>query len=153
MAMMKFTEVGEYLIALSEKDRDVLLQLRKIVFSVAPDAKESIYYGMPGFHRNWPLVCYAAPKNFYSLYPMSGSLTMQMKADIKGYETTKWSIHFPKDKPLPVALIKKILKFRMKENLETMKQKEAKKKNKLPAKKVAKKVTKKPAKKVVTKKK
>jgi uncharacterized protein YdhG (YjbR/CyaY superfamily) len=108
--------VDEYFAWQSEQARTALEQLRKIIKKATPEAEEVISYQMPAFRFHGILVYYAAFKNHYSLFPMTKALEV-FKEDLKGYETTKGTIHFSYGKPLPVRLIKEIVQFRVKENL------------------------------------
>jgi uncharacterized protein YdhG (YjbR/CyaY superfamily) len=110
------TTVDEYFSKLPELVRTALEQLRQNIKKAAPEAEEAISYQMPAFRFHGILVYYAAFKNHYSLFPMTKALE-EFKEDLKGYETTKGTIHFSYSKPLPVKLIKKIVQFRVKENL------------------------------------
>jgi len=94
----------------------VLEKLRQLIKSVAPDAEEVISYGMPAFKWNGMLIGFAAAKKHVGFYPWNGSTVMQFKEELKDYGTTPGAIRFPNDQPLPVALIKKLVKWRMKEN-------------------------------------
>ena len=83
---------------------------------MAPKAVEHFSYGIPGFRLDGrPLVWYAAFKQHVSLYPVTAAIRRPLAADIKGYETSTGTIRFPLDEPMPVALIKKIVKARARE--------------------------------------
>ena len=105
--------VDEYIAAAPEEARAKLVQLRNIVKAVAPEAQEGISYGMPYYKYHRALVGFAAYKNHIGLY---GALTEQQRYDFRNYETAKGSIRFPLDRPLPITLIKKLLKERVKDN-------------------------------------
>lgn len=117
--MKKATSVNEYLEALPVEERDALERLRKIIRTAAPDAEETINYGMPTFKYHGMLVSFAAFKNHLSFFGMSASVVDAHKKELQDYDTTKGSIHFTADKPIPAALIKKIVKQRMEENLQS----------------------------------
>lgn len=108
--------VDEYLKAVPEKKRAVLEKLRKTIQSVVPTAEEGISYQMPVFKYKGPLVSYAAFKNHCSLFPWNSTLIKNFSEELKPYETAKGTIRFTVEKPLPVALVKKLIKERMKEN-------------------------------------
>jgi uncharacterized protein YdhG (YjbR/CyaY superfamily) len=92
-----------------------LKQIRELILATAPEAEELISYGMPAFKLNGPLCYFAAFKNHIGLYALpSGNAAFQK--ELKKYKTGKGSIQFPNDAPLPVALIEKIVRFRVKEN-------------------------------------
>ena len=101
-----------------------LKEIRLIVRSLAPDATEKISYRMPAFFLNGALVWFAAFKNHIGFYPGASGVAF-FQHEIKSYKSAKGSIQFPHDKPLPTALIKRIVKYRVKENGE----KRLKKKN------------------------
>ena len=114
--MVKPASVEEYLVAVPEKHRAALERLRKAIRATLPDATEGIAWQMPAFraHGRW-LVGYAAFKDHCSLFPMSAAVIEDFAADLAGYTTTKGSIHFTGDQPLPAALVKKIIKARVQE--------------------------------------
>ncbi|MBI3519011.1 MAG: DUF1801 domain-containing protein [Bacteroidetes bacterium] len=107
--------------------RERLEQIRFAIASVAPEAEESMGYGMPAFKYHGALVYFAAFKKHIGLYALpSGHKAFEKELSV--YKQGKGSVQFPHDKPLPIALIKKIVKFRVKENLEKEKTKTIKKK-------------------------
>jgi uncharacterized protein YdhG (YjbR/CyaY superfamily) len=109
--------IDEYLAGVSEDQRTALEKLRKTIRSIVPKAEECISYGMPAFRLDGkPLVFFAAAKNHCAFYPGSGSTVVDHKAELKDYETTKGSIHFQPDSPLPDALVRKLVKARIAEN-------------------------------------
>lgn len=114
--MKTYTSVEEYLIDVPGDKLIALEKLRKTIRSVVPKAEEYISYGMPTFKYNGPLVSYAAFKEHCSLFPWGGSLIKKYAEELKPFKTSKGTIQFTVDKPLPVALVKKIVKERMKEN-------------------------------------
>lgn len=119
------TTVDEYLAALPEEARATLEKIRKTIKAAAPRATEVISYEMPMYKQHGMLVGFAAFKNHCSLFP--GSTVMEKyKDELKAYGTSKGTIRFPSDKPLPVALVKKLVKAKIAEN-EASFQKKAKK--------------------------
>src|SRR5437867_3193070 len=115
--MAKPTSVESYLAALPERQRIVLEELRKAIKAAAPEATETISYQMPAFKAHGRgLVCYAAFKDHYSLFPMSMSVIEAHKDELKPYLTGKGTIRFNMDEPLPAALVKKIVKSRLEQN-------------------------------------
>ena len=108
--------IDDYLAGVPKPARTTLEKLRKIIKAAAPKAEETIAWSMPMFKYYGNLVGYAAFKNHCSLFPMGSELIGKMKNELKKYETTKGSIHFQIGKPLPTALIRKIVKARIKEN-------------------------------------
>src|SRR5437762_8628231 len=119
----KFKTVDEYFSAFPPKTRNILKGLRKTIREVAPRAEELISYNMPAFKLHGILVYYAAYDQHIGFYPTSSPMKV-FKDELADYQTSKGAIQFPIEKTIPATLIKKIVKFRVNENLE----KEAKKK-------------------------
>jgi uncharacterized protein YdhG (YjbR/CyaY superfamily) len=115
-AMEKPSGVEEYLAALPDAERGALERLRETIRSAAPMATEKISYGMPAFHHRGNLVYYGAFKDHCSLFPGSKKVLADHADELAGYETTKGTIHFTVDEPLPAALVRKIVKERIAEN-------------------------------------
>jgi uncharacterized protein YdhG (YjbR/CyaY superfamily) len=110
-------EVDRYLAKVPEPARDTLNKIRTLIRSVVPpEATEGISYGMPAFRYKGALLGYAAFPNHCGLYPMNPALIVAMQDELKRYETSKGAIRFAVDKPLPAALVKKIVKARVAEN-------------------------------------
>jgi uncharacterized protein YdhG (YjbR/CyaY superfamily) len=102
----------EYLAALSDDQRRALERLRKDIRAAAPKAEECISYGVPGFRLNGKLlVSYGAATKHCAFYP--GSIVQAFKTELKGYGTSKGTIRFAPDEPLPSALVRKIVKARI----------------------------------------
>lgn len=108
-------DVDKYLMALPDEQRDALEKLRKTILSVAKGAEEKISYGMPTVYYKGNLVHYAAFKDHLSLFGASAFMTGELKEKLSGFKTSKGTIQFTIDKPLPVALVKQIVKARMQE--------------------------------------
>ena len=109
-------EVRRYMASQSAKQRTALRTIRAAIRATAPKAVEHFSYGIPGFRLDGrPLVWYAGFKQHISLYPVTASIRRPLAEDIKGYETSAGTIRFPLDQPMPVALIKKIVKARARE--------------------------------------
>ena len=109
--------VEEYLARVPEPAQSTLRMVRAAIKASAPkDATEGISYGMPVFRYKGALVGYAAFKNHCSFFPMQGSLIDAMEDELKSYRTAKGTLQFAVDKPLPAALIKKMVKARVAEN-------------------------------------
>jgi uncharacterized protein YdhG (YjbR/CyaY superfamily) len=107
--------VDEYLAGVPEPARSTLNRIRAVIRSAVPlEATEAISYGIPTFKYNGALLWFAAFSNHCSLFPTS-SVIKALKNELKGYEISKGTIHFPVDKPLPDALVKKMVKLRMAE--------------------------------------
>jgi uncharacterized protein YdhG (YjbR/CyaY superfamily) len=111
--------VDEYLADIPEPAQSTLKHVRAVIRSVVPaETTEVISYGIPMFKYRGMLVGYAAFKNHCSLFPTGSGVIDQFEKELKGYRTSKGTIHFPSDKALPDALLKKIVKARVKENKE-----------------------------------
>ena len=110
--------VDEYIAAAPKPIRPKLVQLRNVIKAVAPKAEERISYGMPFYKYHRALAGFAAYKNHIGLY---GALTKEQRHAFRNYETAKGSIRFPLDEPLPITLIKKLIKDRVKNNEAGMK--------------------------------
>jgi uncharacterized protein YdhG (YjbR/CyaY superfamily) len=109
--------VDEYLANVPEPARTTLSKVRAAIrASAGPEATEVISYGMPGFRYKGMLVWYAAFQQHCSFFPGNSSLIDEFGEDLAGYSTSKGTIRFPLDKPLPASLIRKIVRTRMAEN-------------------------------------
>lgn len=120
--------VDGYLVSLPPDRRAVLEALRGTIRALVPDAEERISYGIPIFFHHGGLVGYHAAKDHCSLHLMSRALADAMRDDLKGYEMTVATVHFPYDRPLPLPLVKRIVKARMRENEERERGKRARRK-------------------------
>ena len=108
--------VDEYLAGVPEPARSTLNKMRAAIRStVPPEATETISYGMPAFKHKGVLVWFAAFSNHCSLFP-TASVIEAFKSELKGFSTSKGTIHFSTDKPLPAALVKKLVKARVAQN-------------------------------------
>jgi uncharacterized protein YdhG (YjbR/CyaY superfamily) len=116
-ARRQFTSIDEYIGTFPEDVKDILNNIRQTIKDAAPDAEEAIKYQMPTFVLHGNLVHFAAFKHHIGFYP-TPSGTETFKKELSPYKTAKGSIQFPIDQPLPMPLIRKIVKFRVKENLE-----------------------------------
>lgn len=117
--------IDEYLAVLSDEHRAALENLRKTIKAAVPKAEECISYGLAAFRLNGrPLVAFGATKSHCAFYPMSSSTVEAHKDDLKGYETSKGTIRFAADKPLPAALVRKLVKARIAENEERGKERQ-----------------------------
>jgi uncharacterized protein YdhG (YjbR/CyaY superfamily) len=115
--MQTFKDIDSYISEQAVDVRDRLEQIRQVVKTSAPKAEEVISYGMPAFKYHGMLVYFAAFKNHIGFYALpSGNDAFQK--ELSAYKQGKGSIQFPLDKPIPLTLIKKIVKFRVKENIE-----------------------------------
>jgi len=113
MKRAKPNTVDEYFAVLSPAACKTMNQMRAAIRSAVPKGStEVISYGIPAFKHKKILVWYAAFTDHYSLFPMKAVIT-EFKDELKDYSTSKGTIHFPAGKPLPVALIKKLVKARV----------------------------------------
>jgi uncharacterized protein YdhG (YjbR/CyaY superfamily) len=116
-------------IYLSKQPKDIQLALdrvRQTIMAIVPDAEQTINYGMPMIrYQGKMLIGFDVFKNHCSLFPCSGSTVVLFKEALKNFVTTKGSIHFTVEKPLPLALIRKITKQRMEENESIVKKRKA----------------------------
>ena len=128
MAAIKAKKAGNidgYISGFPEQIRKKLEEMRMIVRKEAPQAEETINYGVPTLILSGNLVHFGGFKNHVGFYPAPSGIEA-FKEELSVYEGAKGSVKFPVDKPLPAALITKIVKFRVKENLEKAKQKSKK---------------------------
>ncbi len=113
----EYRSIDEYIAGFPENVQIIVEELRQVIRDSAPGAEEAISYQMPVFKLKGNLVYFAAFKNHIGLYPTPTG-TEQFKKELSVYEGGKGSIRFPLDKPIPYGLISRIVKFRVKENLE-----------------------------------
>ena len=108
--------IDEYLAALSDDKRAALEKLRKTIRAAAPEAEECISYQLAAFRQNGLLVAFGATRNHCAFYPMSASTVAAYKDELKDFDTSKGTIRFQPDNPLPAALVRKLVKARIAEN-------------------------------------
>jgi uncharacterized protein YdhG (YjbR/CyaY superfamily) len=109
--------IDEYLAGVNADQRAALEKLRKTIHAVAPKAEECISYGLAAFRLNGrPLVAFGASTNHCAFYPMNSTTVESFQEQLKSFETSKGTIRFSTDKPLPTALVKQLVKARMAEN-------------------------------------
>jgi uncharacterized protein YdhG (YjbR/CyaY superfamily) len=114
---IRASTIDEYLAAVTAEQRAALQKLRKAIRAAAPKAEECISYGLAAFRLDGrPLVAFGASANHCAFYPMSGLTVTAHKEELKGYDTSKGTIRFPADKPLPASLVRKLVKARIAEN-------------------------------------
>ncbi len=118
--MKKLLSVDEYISGFPDDVQKILEQLRTAIKEVAPQAEEVISYGMPAFKFNGILVWFGAHTNHTGFYPRVSAMEA-FKKELSVYKSAKGSVQFPFDKPLPVELIKRIVQFRVDENLQKVK--------------------------------
>ena len=110
---MSEREVDEYLAALAEPKRETLERLRNTILEIVPEAEQCISYGMPAFRLDGKVVAgFAAFKHHLSYFPHSGSVLPELTDDLAGYTASKGTLKFAVDKPLPKALVKKLIAVR-----------------------------------------
>ena len=108
--------VDAYLDSISSDKAALLRRIRRAIRAAAAGAEEGFSYGLPAFRLNGrPLVCYGASTNHCSFFPMSPAVIRAHAADLKNYETSKGTIRFSADNPLPAALVRKLVKTRIAE--------------------------------------
>lgn len=110
----KFKTIDQYI---SSYPKDVRISLKKIRIAIrltAPEAEETIKYGIPTFQLHGDLVYFAAYKNHIGFYPTSSAIKA-FRGELVPFETAKGTIRFPLDQPLPIGLVKRIVKYRVKE--------------------------------------
>jgi uncharacterized protein YdhG (YjbR/CyaY superfamily) len=112
-------DIDEYLAGVPEPACTTLNKVRAAIrAAVPPEATEAITYGIPTFKYKGSLLAFAAFKNHCSLFPMSMAVIAAFKNELKGFHTSKGTIQFPQDKPLPAVLLKKLVKARIAQNEE-----------------------------------
>lgn len=115
-ARTKPKTIDDYLAALSDDQRAALAKLRMTIRAAAPQAEECISYQLPAFRHNGILVGFGATAKHCAFYLMSASTVEAHQDELQQYDTSKGTIRFPADKPLPVALVRKLVKARLAEN-------------------------------------
>jgi uncharacterized protein YdhG (YjbR/CyaY superfamily) len=115
--MEQYTSMDEYIAGFPESTQQLLQQMRTAISKAAPKAEEAISYAMPTFKLHGNLVHFAGYKQHIGFYPGAGGIAA-FKDEIDKYKNAKGSVQFPLDKPLPLALVTKITKYRVKQNME-----------------------------------
>src|SRR6266850_6784644 len=108
--------IDDYLATLSDDKRAALEKLRKTIRAAAPKAEECISYQIAAFRQNGMLVGFGATEKHCAFYLMSSSTVAAHKDELKDYDTSKGTIRFQPDRPLPVALVRKLVKARIAES-------------------------------------
>ncbi len=111
-----FRTIDEYIAAFPEEKRTTLEALRATIRAAAPDAEECISYNMPAFALHGILVYFAAAKNHIGFYPTPSAIAA-FQEELSAYAGSKGAVRFPMDQPLPIDLIRRIVQFRVAENL------------------------------------
>lgn len=119
MATNKTTSktIDEHIASFPKEVQEILEKVRATIRKAAPQAEETINYGIPTFTQEGNLVHFAGFKSHIGFYPTPSGIE-KFKAELSKYEGAKGSVKFPLEKPIPYTLIGKIVKFRVKENLE-----------------------------------
>lgn len=113
---MSATEIDDYLRGVEEPKRGMLEALRGTILAVIPDAEQGISYGMPAFRLHGKTIAgFAAFKDHLSYLPHSGKVLGELAGDLSGYTMTKGSLHFPVDRPLPRAVVERLIAARLRE--------------------------------------
>lgn len=122
--MQKFDvdNIDDYIVLFPADVQKLLKKLRSTIAKAAPEAEEAISYAIPTFRLNGNLVHFAANKSHIGFYP-GPSAVVEFKKELKDYKTSKGTIQFPLDEPLPLDLVAMIVKFRVAENMEKKKKK------------------------------
>jgi uncharacterized protein YdhG (YjbR/CyaY superfamily) len=122
MANTDYKNIDEYLGTLPEEVQLLLEEIRQLVWEEVPDAKETISYQLPAFKLNGRVLIYFAGwKNHISIYPILSEMETSLKG-LSAYKTSgKGTVQFPLDKPLPLPLIREIVRFQVKKNLQKQK--------------------------------
>jgi uncharacterized protein YdhG (YjbR/CyaY superfamily) len=111
------TTIDEYIAGYPPDIREILEKIRMTIKEAAPDAQEKISYQMPTFYLSGNLVHFAVHQKHVGFYPTPSGIE-EFKNELSVYKGAKGSVQFPLDKPIPYELISKIVRFRVKENLE-----------------------------------
>lgn len=117
-----YTSIDEYIAMFPEEIRRLLEQMRATIRAAAPEAQEKISYQMPTFFLNGNLVHFAAHTDHIGFYPTPSAIERFQK-ELAGYQTSKGAVQFPMDRPLPLELVNRIVRFRVAENLEKARRK------------------------------
>ena len=113
-----FKTIDEYIATFPKNVQGILEEIRQTIRDSAPDAEEAISYQIPTFKLNGNLVHFAAFKKHIGFYPAPSGIEV-FKEELSQYEVSKGTVKFPIDKPMPLDLIVKIVKYRVKENLKS----------------------------------
>jgi uncharacterized protein YdhG (YjbR/CyaY superfamily) len=130
MATSKPKDIDEYIAGFPPEIQEILEKIRVTIKKVVPEAEETISYGIPTFNLNGTyLIYFAAYKKHIGFYPVPSAID-QVDKDFASYKTSgKGTIQFPLNKPMPFNLITKLVKFKVKENVENAEKKKQKKKS------------------------
>lgn len=115
-----YATIDEYLATVPKKVQGILQELRQAIREAAPEAREAMSWQMPTFKLNGNLVHFAAHKNHIGFYPAPSAIEA-FREELAAYKTSKGAVQFPLGEPLPFDLVKKMVRFRVKENLRKSK--------------------------------
>jgi uncharacterized protein YdhG (YjbR/CyaY superfamily) len=115
MNRVTHVDVASYMADFPPKQRKLLRQLRALVKKLAPKAEERISYGIPGYFQDGMLVYFAGYNKHIGFYPGAAAIA-DFKKELSGYKLSKGTVQFPVDAPLPVSLITRMVKFRIRAN-------------------------------------
>ena len=111
---MSSKEVTAHLAKVPQPQKATLEELRKTILEIIPEAEEEISYGFPGYRLNGKVICgFDAFKNHCSFFPHSSLVIPELEKELVNYKTSKGALQFAVDKPLPKALVRKLIKTRM----------------------------------------
>jgi uncharacterized protein YdhG (YjbR/CyaY superfamily) len=119
----QFKTIDEYIETFPERVQHILNELRQTIKDAAPEAEETINYGIPTSTLNGNLVHFAAFENHIGFYPTPSGMEAFQK-ELSSYKGAKGSVQFPIDQALPLPLIRRIVEFRVRENLERKRKKQ-----------------------------
>ncbi len=111
--------VDEYIAGFPQDVQEILNELRAVIKTAAPQAEEKISYQMPAFYFHGNLVYFAAYKKHIGFYPTSSGIE-HFKKELAGYEVSKGAVRFPLGKPIPLDLVRRMVDFRVRENMEKL---------------------------------
>jgi uncharacterized protein YdhG (YjbR/CyaY superfamily) len=111
---MSSKQVTAHLAKIPEPQKSTLVQLRKTIQEIIPNAEEVISYGFPGYRLNGKVICgFDAFKNHCSFFPNSSLVIPELEKELANYKTSKGALQFPINKPLPKALVRKLIATRL----------------------------------------
>ena len=111
---MSSKQVTAHIAKIPEPQKSTLVQLRKIIQEIIPNAEEVISYGFPGYRLNGKVICgFDAFKNHCSFFPHSSLVIPELEKELANYKTSKGALQFPINKPLPKALVRKLIATRL----------------------------------------
>jgi uncharacterized protein YdhG (YjbR/CyaY superfamily) len=117
---MSSKQVTAHIAKIPEPQKSTLVQLRKTIQEIIPNAEEVISYGFPGYRLNGKVICgFDAFKNHCSFFPHSSLVIPELEKELANYKTSKGALQFPINKPLPKALVRKLIATRLRSLGET----------------------------------